>query len=94
MEISELKARVRKDTGKGFARRLRKDGMVPAILYGPKTEPVLLAVNSSHLLKLLKGKEENVFINLIVENGDTFEKFTLIKELQIEPVRRKFLHVD
>ena len=94
MEISELKARVRKDTGKGVARRLRKDGMVPAILYGPKTEPVLLAVNSSHLLKLLKGKEENVFINLMVENGDTFEKFTLIKELQIEPVSRKFFHVD
>ena len=94
MEISELKARLRKDTGKGVARRLRKDGMVPAIFYGPKTEPVLLAVNSSDLRKLLKGKEENVFINLIVENGKIIQKFTLIKELQIEPVSRKFLHVD
>ena len=94
MEISELKARLRKDTGKGVARRLRKDGMVPAIFYGPKTESVLLAVNSSDLRKLLKGKEENVFINLIVENGKIIQKFTLIKELQIEPVSRKFLHVD
>ena len=94
MEISELKARLRKDAGKGVARRLRKDGMVPAIFYGPKTEPVLLAVNSSDLRKLLKGKEENVFINLIVENGKIIQKFTLIKELQIEPVSRKFLHVD
>jgi large subunit ribosomal protein L25 len=94
MEISELKARLRKDTGKGVARRLRKDGMVPAIFYGPKTESVLLAVSSSDLRKLLKGKEENVFINLIVENGKIIQKFTLIKELQIEPVSRKFLHVD
>ena len=94
MEISELKARLRKDAGKGVARRLRKDGMVPAIFYGPKTESVLLAVNSSDLRKLLKGKEENVFINLIVENGKIIQKFTLIKELQIEPVSRKFLHVD
>jgi large subunit ribosomal protein L25 len=94
MEISELKARLRKDTGKGVARRLRKDGMVPAIFYGPKTESVLLEVNSSDLRKLLKGKEENVFINLIVENGKIIQKFTLIKELQIEPVSRKFLHVD
>jgi large subunit ribosomal protein L25 len=94
MEISELKARLRKDAGKGVARRLRKDGMVPAIFYGPKTESVLLAVNSADLRKLLKGKEENVFINLIVENGKIIQKFTLIKELQIEPVSRKFLHVD
>jgi large subunit ribosomal protein L25 len=94
MEISELKACLRKDAGKGVSRRLRKGGMVPAIFYGPKTESVLLAVNSSDLRKLLKGKEENVFINLIVENGKIIQKFTLIKELQIEPVSRKFLHVD
>jgi len=94
MEINELKARLRKDTGKGVARKLRKDGLVPAIFYGPKSEPILLAVNSSDLIKLLKGKEENVFINLIIENGQKIEKFTLIKELQIEPVSRKFRHVD
>jgi large subunit ribosomal protein L25 len=94
MEINELKARIRKDAGKGVARKLRKDGLVPATFYGPKTEPIMLAVNSSDLIKLLKGKEENVFINLIIENGQKIEKFTLIKELQIEPVSRKFRHVD
>ena len=94
MEISELKASRRKDTGKGIARRLRKDGFVPAVVYGSKTEPVLLSVNSAELMKILKGKEENVFINLHVDNGNKIEKFTLIKELQIEPVSRKFLHVD
>jgi large subunit ribosomal protein L25 len=94
MEISELKANRRKDIGKGVARRLRKDGFVPAVVYGSKTEPVLLSVNSAELMKILKGKEENVFINLHVDNGKETEKFTLIKELQIEPVSGKFLHID
>jgi large subunit ribosomal protein L25 len=94
MEISELKASQRKTSGKGVSRRLRKEGMTPAVFYGPKTEPVLLVVNSSDLKRILKGKEENIFINLQIGNGRHMEKFTLIKELQIDPVSRKFLHVD
>jgi large subunit ribosomal protein L25 len=94
MEISELRANRRKDIGKGVARRLRKQGFVPAVVYGSKTEPVLLSINAAELTKILKGKEENVFINLHVDNGKKIEKFTLIKELQIEPVSRKFLHID
>jgi len=94
MEISELKASLRNTSGKGVSRRLRKDGLTPAVFYGPKTEAVLLAVNSSDLMKILKGKEENIFINLLIGNDGQMEKFTLIKELQIDPVSRKFLHVD
>jgi large subunit ribosomal protein L25 len=94
MEISELKASLRNTSGKGVSRRLRKDGLTPAVFYGPKTEAVLLAVNSSDLMKILKGKEENIFINLLIDNGKKMEKFTIIKELQIDPVSGKFLHVD
>ncbi|MGZ3634479.1 MAG: 50S ribosomal protein L25/general stress protein Ctc [Syntrophales bacterium] len=94
MEISELKASQRKTSGKGVSRRLRKEGMTPAVFYGPNSEPVLLSVNSSDLKKILKGKEENIFINLLISNGGQMQKFTLIKELQIDPVSRKFLHVD
>lgn len=94
MEISELKASLRTTSGKGVSRRFRKEGLTPAVFYGPKTEAVLLTVNSSELMKILKGKEENIFINLLIGNGKKMEKFTLIKELQIDPVSRKFLHVD
>jgi large subunit ribosomal protein L25 len=45
-------------------------------------------------MKILKGKEENIFINLLIGNGRKMEKFTLIKELQIDPLSGKFLHVD
>jgi len=94
MEISQLKASLRKASGKGVSRRFRKEGLTPAVFYGPKTEPVLLTVNSSELKNILKGKEENIFINLQIVNGGQMEKFTLIKEMQIDPVSRKFLHVD
>jgi large subunit ribosomal protein L25 len=46
------------------------------------------------LKKILKGKEENIFINLQIDDGGQREKFTLIKELQIDPLSRRFLHVD
>jgi large subunit ribosomal protein L25 len=94
MEISELKASLRTTSGKGISRRLRKNGLTPAVFYGPKVQAVLLTVNSSDLMKILKGKEENIFINLLIANGSTMEKFTLIKELQIDPLSGKFLHVD
>ena len=94
MEISELKASLRTTSGKGVSRRFRKEGLTPAVFYGPKTEAVLLTVNSSDLMKILKGKEENIFINLLIGNGRKMEKFTIIKELRIDPVSGKFLHVD
>ena len=43
MDQPVLAAQVRKSKGKGAARRLRRDNKVPAIFYGPKTEPVMLA---------------------------------------------------
>jgi large subunit ribosomal protein L25 len=68
--------------------------MTPAVFYGPKSDPLLLAVSSSDLTKILKGKEENIFINLRIGNGSPTEKFTIIKELQIDPVSGRFLHID
>ncbi len=94
MEISELKASLRTTSGKGVSRRFRKAGLTPAVFYGPKSETVLLTVNSSDLTKILKGKEENIFINLQIGNGSKMEKFTLIKELQIDPLSGNFFHVD
>ncbi|HUH65114.1 MAG TPA: 50S ribosomal protein L25 [Syntrophales bacterium] len=94
MEVSQLKASLRTASGKGIARRLRMSGMTPAVFYGPKSDPLLLAVSSLDLTKILKGKEENIFINLQIGNGSPTEKFTIIKELQIDPVSGRFLHID
>jgi large subunit ribosomal protein L25 len=95
MEIRELHARVRNEYGDGPARRLRKEGLVPAVLYGPRTETVPLTINSSDLMKLLRKKEDNVFIQLVIDDqGKKIGKISILKELQTEPVTGRFYHAD
>ena len=95
MEIFDLKASIRKESKKGPARRLRQQGMLPAVFYGPKAGSLLLSLNSSDLMKLRKQKAENMFIKLIIDDGGKkVEKLSMIKELQIEPVSRSFVHAD
>jgi large subunit ribosomal protein L25 len=95
MEAIALNALMRKETGKGPARRLRMAGGVPAVFYGPSAESILLSVNASDLLKLLRKREENVFIRLIIDDGSKKqEKFSMVKDVQMEPVSRRFYHAD
>ncbi|MBI4634141.1 MAG: 50S ribosomal protein L25/general stress protein Ctc [Deltaproteobacteria bacterium] len=95
MEICDLKASIRKESKKGPARRLRQQGMLPAVFYGRGSASLLLSLSSSDLLKLRKQKAENVFIKLIIDDGGKkVEKLSMIKELQIEPVSRSFVHAD
>jgi large subunit ribosomal protein L25 len=97
MEVSELKAVVRDETetGKGPARRLRNKGFTPAVFYGAGAETLTMSVSTVDLRTILKGKEENVFIKLMIDNkGKKLEKLSVIKELQSQPVSRKFLHAD
>ena len=94
MEVTELRAFTRKETGKGPARRFRKNGSIPAVFYGRGEEALHLSVNAAELLKVIKAKKENIFIKLLIEGEKKLEKLSLIKELQIEPVNRWFYHVD
>jgi len=94
MEATELKACVRKESGKGPARRFRKEGLIPAVFYGRGEEAIPLSVNAAELRKIIKEKRENVFIKLLIEGEKRLEKLSLIKELQIEPVSRRFYHAD
>ncbi len=94
MEATELKACIRKESGKGPARRFRKEGLIPAVFYGRGEEAILLSVNAANLRKIVKEKKENVFIKLLIEGEKRLEKLSMIKELQIEPVSRRFYHAD
>ncbi len=96
MDLIELKTKVRTTTGNGPARRLRMSGQIPAVLYGPKTEPVLLSVNQNDLeLVFKKGGIGQVILNLVVQkNGEKTTRPVMIKELQTHPVSRNFIHID
>lgn len=94
MEITEIKARVRNQFGKGHSRRLRTEGFIPAVFYGPKAESIHLAVNASELRKLVKNKEENVFIKLLIGDENNLEKLSMIKEIQTDPLTKRLIHAD
>lgn len=95
MEIFDLKVNERKDTGKGPARELRRQGLVPAVLYGPKTETIHLTVSDLELQNIYKqSASEHVLLNLIIENGKTRKKTVMIKEIQTFPLAKELLHVD
>ncbi len=89
----ELTAATRDRSGKGPARAVRRENRVPAILYGPKTEPVSLSVSALQLEKLLRDTGgESKLLNLNIEGADARQ--VLIREVQVHPYRRRFLHID
>ncbi|MHC1725202.1 MAG: 50S ribosomal protein L25/general stress protein Ctc [Syntrophobacteraceae bacterium] len=90
----ELTAVKRDRSGKGAARAIRRESSVPAVLYGPKTVPTPLTVSASQLEKLLRGTGgESKLLNLSIE-GDSTARQVLIREIQVHPYRRRFLHID
>ncbi|AEH45393.1 ribosomal 5S rRNA E-loop binding protein Ctc/L25/TL5 [Thermodesulfatator indicus DSM 15286] len=96
MKTIELTATIRPKTGKEIARKLRAQGLVPGVIYGPETEPVPLAVKLNELKKYLyRYRDEQLIFNLTLENnGSTLKKIALVKDLQYHPVTDEILHVD
>ena len=91
-----LAARIRTETGKGAARRLRQNKQVPAIFYGPGAEAVMLTLKDVDLLRLEKsGKGENAILDLNIQTDQgEITKKVMVKELVIDPVKDTFIHAD
>ena len=96
MDTLQLSSELRTQTGKGSARKLRSAGRLPAILYGPETDPVMLTLDCAELMKALQGKSaENILLDLRIDSDEKGKpKKVMIKEIQRDPVKRNYLHVD
>ncbi|MCU0585296.1 MAG: 50S ribosomal protein L25/general stress protein Ctc [Desulfobacterales bacterium] len=95
MEQLELNATVRTGVGNGPARRLRQQGLVPAVLYGRAVAPVMLTVNGRDFERAVqKGSVRRTIVSLNLQNGAGTARTAIIKELQRHPVNGQFLHVD
>ena len=94
MNNIELQASTRTTTGNGPARVLRREGRVPAILYGPASEPRMLSVVTRDMENSFKESSVSRSIfNLVIDGGkDT--KAAMIKELQTHPVHHGLIHID
>jgi large subunit ribosomal protein L25 len=89
-----LKANRREAVGNGPARVLRREGAIPAILYGPNTEPIKLSISQMDLEPIFKtGAVTQKLINLDVDGGGSPRK-VMIKDVQRHPVSRTLLHLD
>lgn len=89
-----LKARGRGETGKGAARRLRREGQVPAVIYGHGEATRSLSVDAHELETLFSRiSVENTVIQVLID-GDGDGIPALVREVQSHPVRPEILHVD
>ena len=89
-----LPAQKREGTGKGVARKLRAAGRLPAVLYGRELDPVHLSLDAKEAEQLFYSiSVDNTIVELKVE-GEKKPYETLIREIQVHPLRQTLTHVD
>ncbi|MBM7413796.1 50S ribosomal protein L25/general stress protein Ctc [Rhodococcus sp. BP-349] len=86
-----LNATVRTEFGKGAARRTRRDGLVPAVLYGHATEPKHLSLPSREFAAVLRADGTNAVIELQVDGE---KHLALTKSVVVHPIRNYIEHAD
>ena len=88
-EDTTVHAELRENFGKGFARRLRAAGKIPAVLYGHGTDPVHVALPGHQMLLLVR--RANALIELDIAGKS---QLALVKDVQKDPVHQIIEHID
>lgn len=95
MELIDLKAEIRNGSGKTVARALRKNSAMPAVLYGPKTAPVNLSINSYDFSEIIrKNGSTGLFINLAIAGDNEASRTVLLRAVQSDTFGLNYLHAD
>lgn len=95
MKTIELKAIYREQLGKNEVKKIRKNGMIPAVVYGRQTKPVAIQMNAKEFEQIIHtGAGGNVLIGLKVSGAQSLDERVIIKEIQQDPVTEKIDHVD
>ena len=91
-ETYELKAEARERVGKGSSRELRRNGLIPAVIYGDKQAPISIAISTNEITKRIHGGGFMTTIATIDVDGKKIK--VLPKDYQLDPVRDFTMHVD
>ena len=84
-----------RDSTKEKASHLRRDGMIPAIIYGKGSEAMGIKLNSLEFFKIFHGHiAENVLIDLDFKDAENEGKTVIIKDFQKNPIKSEVLHID
>ena len=89
-----LEVQPRQDAGKNANRKLRQQGLVPAVVYGGGRDPMPIQVDRRTLLNLMRQTQGGNPIFLLQLAGTDTSRHAMIREMQIDPVSRQVLHVD
>jgi len=92
MSIFELEAESRSDNGKGASRRLRRDGKVPAIVYGGDVDPQPVTLAHNEVLKRLDHEAfYSHILNLKIDGADNK---VVLRDIQRHPAKPTVMHMD
>jgi large subunit ribosomal protein L25 len=93
MEIRELTVTPREGVGKSVARRLRRSGKTPGILYGGAS-PVNIAVDPREVFRIIHGHEGSTQLLRVTFAGSKESRMVILRDLQLDPVSENLVHVD
>lgn len=88
----ELKAETRERVGKGSSRELRRNGLIPAVIYGDKQPPLSIALSTKEVTQHIHAGGFKTTVATIDVNGEKIK--VLPKDYQLDPVRDFTMHVD
>jgi large subunit ribosomal protein L25 len=90
-----LEVERRETTGKGVAKKLRREGRVPAVVYGAHRDPVPITVDRKAVSELIQKGEHGIrSVFLLKMAGTDQQRHAMIKEVTINPISRKMMHID
>jgi len=93
-EVS-LEVMRREASGKEVSKKIRKEGRVPAVVYGGHREPVAITVDRKSVAELIQKSDHGVrSIFLLKITGTDQQRHAMIKDIQIDPISRKMIHID
>ena len=92
----KLKAQKRTVIGRNAIKNIKKEGLVPGVVYGSQAQPMALQVDGRELKNVLAhASSEHVLVELeIMDDGQSTSRLALIQEVQHHPLKRDLLHVD
>lgn len=93
MQMQELIVKRRDTTGKQVAKRLRRSGVVPAVVYGG-AQPEAVSVDPRAVLRIIHGRQGSTQLLTLKVDGDGSTRMAIIRAMQFDPVSEDLLHVD
>ena len=93
MPTTVIEAQMRTPGGKNVNRRLRKSGIIPAVIYGPKKQPIVISVDPHIIQNILHSETgRNTIFTLDVDGSK--QGNAMVKDYQLDPVQGDLIHVD